>query len=167
MTFSATEEMCREMGCWSYALVHEPDPVEMADVRRLSGHRHLRNRIGDVAKRLMDAFDEPRLLMGGAAAAGDPLPGLPMLYRLLRCGDLRLDQAVLAMCRLPAPAFTILMSLEPAIVATTGFLILNQALSTLDATAIALAVVASMSAVRPKPPSGAQPVVKEAGAGRN
>lgn len=23
--FSVTEAMCREMGCWSYALVHEPD----------------------------------------------------------------------------------------------------------------------------------------------
>ncbi|MEW2630843.1 TnsA-like heteromeric transposase endonuclease subunit [Streptomyces sp. NPDC048389] len=93
--FSATEAMCREMGCWSYTLVHEPDPVEMANVRWLSGYRHPRNRIGDVAKRLLDAFDEPRLLMDGAAAVGDPLSVLPTLYHLLWCGDLRLDQAVL------------------------------------------------------------------------
>ncbi|MEV6397935.1 TnsA-like heteromeric transposase endonuclease subunit [Streptomyces sp. NPDC051907] len=92
--FSATEAMCQEMGCWSFALVHEPDLVEMANVRWLSGYRHARNRVGDVAKRLMDAFADPRLLMDGAEAVGDPLSVLPTLYHLLWCGDLRLDLAV-------------------------------------------------------------------------
>lgn len=55
---------------------------------------------------------------------------------------------LLALRRLPAPTFAILMSLEPAIAATAGFLILNQALSALDAAAIALVIVASMGAVR-------------------
>ncbi|WP_307841214.1 TnsA-like heteromeric transposase endonuclease subunit [Streptomyces endocoffeicus] len=82
--FSVTEAMCQEMGCWSFALVHEPDPVEMANVRWLSGYRHPRNRVSDVAKRLMD----------GAEAVGDPLSVLPTLYHLLWCGDLRLDLAV-------------------------------------------------------------------------
>ncbi|AWZ09353.1 MULTISPECIES: EamA family transporter [unclassified Streptomyces] len=55
---------------------------------------------------------------------------------------------LLALRRLPAPTFAILMSLEPAIAATAGFLVLNQALSPLDAAAIALVIAASMGAVR-------------------
>ncbi|MBT2457127.1 DMT family transporter [Streptomyces sp. ISL-86] len=55
---------------------------------------------------------------------------------------------LLALRRLPAPTFAILMSLEPAIAATAGFLVLNQAMSVLDALAIALVIAASMGAVR-------------------
>lgn len=55
---------------------------------------------------------------------------------------------LMALRRLPAPAFAILMSLEPAIAATAGFLILDQALSSTDALAIALVIGASMGAVR-------------------
>ncbi|MCX5142029.1 MULTISPECIES: DMT family transporter [unclassified Streptomyces] len=55
---------------------------------------------------------------------------------------------LMALRRLPAPTFAILMSLEPAIAATAGFLILDQALSTTDALAIALVIGASMGAVR-------------------
>lgn len=40
------------------------------------------------------------------------------------------------------------MSLEPAIAAMAGFLVLDQALSTTDALAIALVIGASMGAVR-------------------
>ncbi|MFF1417900.1 DMT family transporter [Streptomyces sp. NPDC058280] len=55
---------------------------------------------------------------------------------------------LLALRRLPAPTFAVLMSLEPAIAAAAGFLLLNQALSATDALAIALVIVASMGAVR-------------------
>ncbi|MGA5197391.1 EamA family transporter [Streptomyces exfoliatus] len=55
---------------------------------------------------------------------------------------------LLALRRLPAPTFAILMSLEPAIAAAAGFLILSQALSVAEAVAIALVIVASMGAVR-------------------
>ncbi|MFC9680580.1 DMT family transporter [Streptomyces sp. NPDC056948] len=55
---------------------------------------------------------------------------------------------LLALRRLPASTFAILMSLEPAIAATAGFLILDQALSAMEAAAIALVVAASMGAVR-------------------
>ncbi|MFC8780922.1 DMT family transporter [Streptomyces nigra] len=55
---------------------------------------------------------------------------------------------LLALRRLPAGTFAILMSLEPAIAATAGFLILDQALSTVQALAIALVIAASMGAVR-------------------
>ncbi|MGI5355862.1 EamA family transporter [Streptomyces sp. CA-252508] len=55
---------------------------------------------------------------------------------------------LLALRRLPAPTFAVLMSLEPAIAATAGFLVLHQALSVTDALAIALVIAASMGAVR-------------------
>ncbi|MET8503290.1 EamA family transporter [Streptomyces sp. NPDC004787] len=55
---------------------------------------------------------------------------------------------LLALRRLPAPTFAILMSLEPAIAATAGFLVLHQSLGLADALAIALVIAASMGAVR-------------------
>ncbi|MGW7252787.1 EamA family transporter [Streptomyces sp. NPDC054834] len=55
---------------------------------------------------------------------------------------------LLALRRLPASTFAVLMSLEPAIAATAGFLILDQTLAPLQALAIALVVTASMGAVR-------------------
>ncbi|MFB7863870.1 DMT family transporter [Streptomyces sp. NPDC056069] len=59
---------------------------------------------------------------------------------------------LLALRRLPAPTFAILMSLEPAIAATAGFLVLHQALGLTDAVAIALVIAASMGAVRTQMP---------------
>ncbi|WNM35980.1 EamA family transporter [Streptomyces sp. Li-HN-5-11] len=55
---------------------------------------------------------------------------------------------LLALRRLPASTFAVLMSLEPALAATAGFLVLGQSLSPLEALAIALVVAASMGAVR-------------------
>lgn len=55
---------------------------------------------------------------------------------------------LLALRRLPASAFAILMSLEPALAAAAGFLVLDQALSATEAAAIALVIAASMGAVR-------------------
>ncbi|WP_435860352.1 EamA family transporter [Streptomyces scabiei] len=55
---------------------------------------------------------------------------------------------LLALRRLPASTFAVLMSLEPAIAATAGFLILDQALAATEALAIALVIGASMGAVR-------------------
>ncbi|MER6109020.1 EamA family transporter [Streptomyces hirsutus] len=55
---------------------------------------------------------------------------------------------LLALRRLPASTFAILMSLEPAIAAAAGFLILSQALTLTEAAAIALVIAASMGAVR-------------------
>ncbi|KUO20389.1 EamA family transporter [Streptomyces dysideae] len=55
---------------------------------------------------------------------------------------------LLALRRLPAATFAILMSLEPAVAATAGFLVLHQALSAVEALAIALVIAASMGAVR-------------------
>ncbi|MEU1277291.1 EamA family transporter [Streptomyces sp. NPDC005805] len=55
---------------------------------------------------------------------------------------------LLALRRLPSATFAVLMSLEPAVAAAAGFLVLQQALSVADAAAIALVVAASMGAVR-------------------
>ncbi|MCB5167615.1 EamA family transporter [Streptomyces bambusae] len=55
---------------------------------------------------------------------------------------------LLALRRLPAPTFAVLMSLEPAIAALAGLFVLHQAMSWTDAAAIALVIAASMGAVR-------------------
>jgi inner membrane transporter RhtA len=55
---------------------------------------------------------------------------------------------LLALRRLPASTFAIMMSLEPALAATAGFLILDQSLSAPQAAAIAMVIAASMGAVR-------------------
>ncbi|MGY6020462.1 EamA family transporter [Streptomyces spinosirectus] len=55
---------------------------------------------------------------------------------------------LLALRSLPASTFAIMMSLEPALAATAGFLILGQALSAVQAAAIAMVIAASMGAVR-------------------
>jgi inner membrane transporter RhtA len=61
-----------------------------------------------------------------------------------------------ALRRLPANAFGVLMSLEPAVAALAGLLVLDQALRGRDVLAIALVVVASagvsIAAQRPTPP---------------
>ncbi|WP_239590111.1 EamA family transporter [Streptomyces aureoverticillatus] len=55
---------------------------------------------------------------------------------------------LLALRRLPASTFAVMMSLEPAIAAIAGFLILNQSLTLLESLAITLVIAASMGAVR-------------------
>ncbi|MCT9003384.1 EamA family transporter [Streptomyces sp. NPDC054766] len=55
---------------------------------------------------------------------------------------------LVALRRLPASTFAILMSLEPAVAATAGFLVLDQTLSLVQSLAITLVVAASMGAVR-------------------
>lgn len=55
---------------------------------------------------------------------------------------------LVALRRLPASAFAILMSLGPATASTAGFLLLGQHLSWLEVGGIALVIVASIGAVR-------------------
>jgi inner membrane transporter RhtA len=59
-----------------------------------------------------------------------------------------------ALRRLPANVFGVLMSLEPAVAATAGFIVLGQGLAARELAAIALVVVASIGATRtaPAPP---------------
>jgi inner membrane transporter RhtA len=55
---------------------------------------------------------------------------------------------LLALRRMAASTFAVLMSLEPALAATAGFLVLGQALEPAQVLAIGLVVAASMGAVR-------------------
>nr|WP_234311347.1 EamA family transporter [Streptomyces alboflavus] len=55
---------------------------------------------------------------------------------------------LLALRRLPASTFAVMMSLEPAIAAVAGFLILSQSLTLVESLAIGLVIAASMGAVR-------------------
>ncbi|MEU9126069.1 EamA family transporter [Streptomyces sp. NPDC048506] len=55
---------------------------------------------------------------------------------------------LLALRKLPASGFAVMMSLEPAAAATAGFLVLGQALGWVEVVAIGLVVVASVGAVR-------------------
>ncbi|EDY43593.2 EamA family transporter [Streptomyces sp. SPB074] len=55
---------------------------------------------------------------------------------------------LIALRRIPAPAFAVLMSLEPAIATLAGFLVLHQDLSRIEGLAVALVIAASMGAVR-------------------
>ena len=69
---------------------------------------------------------------------------------------------LIALRRLPASTFAIMMSLEPALAATAGFLILGQALSAVQAAAIAMVIAASMGAVRTQVGRGKAPLPAEA-----
>ena len=88
----------------------------------------------------------------GVISAGPPLFHIDIL--LLGVVVAVLSSAIpyglelLALRRLPAATFSILMSLSPAIAATAGLVILHQALTLPDAIAIVLVVVASIGAVR-------------------
>ncbi|MBT2440905.1 EamA family transporter [Streptomyces sp. ISL-36] len=98
------------------------------------------------------AFGAVLSLPFGIVEAGDKLLvpstiGLGLAVALMS-SVLPYTLELLALRRLPAPTFAILMSLEPAIAATAGFLVLHQALGVTDALAIALVVAASMGAVR-------------------
>ncbi|MFI8322795.1 EamA family transporter [Streptomyces sp. NPDC085529] len=98
------------------------------------------------------AFGAVLSLPFGVASAGDALLvpstiGLGLGIALLS-SVLPYTLEMLALRRLPAPTFAILMSLEPAIAAAAGFFILHQALSATDALAIAFVIGASIGAVR-------------------
>jgi hypothetical protein len=91
--FAATERACAAVG-WQFRLVHEPDPVRMANLRWLAGYRHPRCLRTDVAASAPTVFATPVPLMSGAALLGDPLQTLPTVFHLLWCGRLRTDLAV-------------------------------------------------------------------------
>jgi inner membrane transporter RhtA len=86
------------------------------------------------------ALLEPRWLALGAAVA---LASSVIPYSL----------ETEALRRLPANVFGVLMSLEPAVAALAGFLVLGQALGARDLVAIALVVAASVGVSRAVPPS--------------
>jgi inner membrane transporter RhtA len=58
-----------------------------------------------------------------------------------------------ALRRMPANVFGVLMSLEPAVAAVAGFLVLHQHLGTRDVLAIGLVIAASIGVTRSRPPA--------------
>jgi inner membrane transporter RhtA len=87
----------------------------------------------------VDAFGDFELLAAGFGAA---LLSSAIPYSL----------EIEALRRLPQGTFGVLMSLEPAVAATVGFVGLAQDLATTDVVAIGLVVVASAGALRTAPP---------------
>lgn len=73
---------------------------------------------------------------------------------------------LLALRRLPASTFAILMSLEPALAAMAGFLVLSQSLTPAQLVAIALVIAASMGAVRTQVNQGKAPAPRAENRGK-
>ncbi len=91
--------------------------------------------IVDAGKQLL----EPALLAAGL--------GVAMLSSVIPY-SLELE----ALRRLPRGTFGVLMSLEPAVAATVGLIILDQALAAREIVAIALVVIASLGTLSTRPP---------------
>ncbi|WP_316745463.1 TnsA-like heteromeric transposase endonuclease subunit [Streptomyces sp. MK7] len=82
---------CGAVG-FTYRRLAPPDKVVAANVRWLAGYRHPRHRgAGLLEQAVLEAFAIPRPLMAGAAAAGEVLAALPVLYHALWRGRLSAD----------------------------------------------------------------------------
>lgn len=88
--FTATARFSAQVG-WEYQRVGELDPVYAANVRWLAGYRHPRYTAIAPTTRLRETFTEPAPLLDGAAAAGDPVAVLPVLFGMLWRGELTAD----------------------------------------------------------------------------
>jgi hypothetical protein len=88
--FAATARLCAQAG-WDYQRAGELGPVHAANLRWLSGYRHPRFARPELAARLGEVFAAAGPLLGGAAAAGDPVAVLPMLFGMLWRGELAAD----------------------------------------------------------------------------
>ena len=91
--FDAASRACGLAG-WGFRRVGVPDPVLLANVAWLARYRHQRCGSPDVGRLLLKAFAGPAPLMAGAAAAGDPLAVLPVLFHLMWRHVLVADLAV-------------------------------------------------------------------------
>ena len=77
--FAVTRAACELVG-WRYEVAGSPVPVVVGNVRWLSGYRHPRHDLPDVAAALQVAFAAPTGLMAGAESVGDPIAVLPALW---------------------------------------------------------------------------------------
>jgi hypothetical protein len=84
---------------WEYQRVGELGPVLAANLRWLAGYRHPRYAQPPLMGRLREVFAAPARLRAGAAALGDPVAVLPVLFGMLWRGVLAAD---LDTCRLTA-----------------------------------------------------------------
>ena len=90
--FEVTARACALVG-WNYRLVGVPDPIVTANLRWLAGYRHPRHHLPGTVEVLRRVFATPTPLMAGAEAAGDPIAVLPVLFHLLWCHALTIDQS--------------------------------------------------------------------------
>lgn len=85
------EAACAAVG-FTYRRLAPPEKVVAANVRWLAGYRHPRHRdAGGLEQAVLEAFAAERPLMAGAAAAGEVLTALPVLYHALWSGRLAAD----------------------------------------------------------------------------
>lgn len=87
------------------------------------------------------------LLSSGGAILEPHILGVGLLVALLS-STIPYALEMLALRRIPAALFSMLMSLGPALAATAGFLVLGQDLGALDVVAIVLVMIAAAGAVR-------------------
>jgi hypothetical protein len=92
--FEATAAACALVGCWSFRLVHELEPVLAANIRWLSGYRHPRHADPVLGPLLLRAFVGGAPLLAGVSQVADPIRGLPVLFHLLWRGELAADLVV-------------------------------------------------------------------------
>ena len=92
--FEVTAAACAIVGNWSFRLVHELEPVLVANIRWLSGYRHPRHGDPDLGAALLQVFAGGGALLAGVSQIADPLRGLPALFHLLWRGDLVTDTSV-------------------------------------------------------------------------
>ena len=90
VAFEATEQACVAVG-WKYERVGVIDSVRAANMRWLSGYRHPRCARPGLTEGVLDAFAAPVELLDGAAAVGDPILVLPIVFHLLWSGRLVAD----------------------------------------------------------------------------
>ena len=89
--FAAMEVACAQAG-WRFGRLGAAGAVVTANVRWLSRYRHPRCAGPDgLAGAVMAAFDQPAALWDGAAAVGDRVAVLPVLFHLLWRHDLAAD----------------------------------------------------------------------------
>jgi hypothetical protein len=89
--FAAMRDACARAG-WRFRRLGAADVVVRANVRWLSRYRHRRCAGTDgMAESLVAAFEVPTVLWDGAAAVGDRLAVLPVLFHLLWRHDLTAD----------------------------------------------------------------------------
>jgi hypothetical protein len=80
--FAVTARACRAAG-WAFRRTGGPPAILATNVRWLAGYRHPRCHQPQIAAALTDRFAAPTPLVAGAAAVGDRLAVLPVLYHLL------------------------------------------------------------------------------------
>jgi TnsA endonuclease-like protein len=85
--FAVTASAC-ELAGWDYRRVGDLDPVLVGNVRWLSRYRHARCGVPEIAEPLMEVFAQARGLFDGAAAVGERLGVLPVLFHLMWQGRL-------------------------------------------------------------------------------